>query len=61
MNKDKQKEIPAKMNLIASDRKTLIYYIKYAWKTDFITRKLEVRELPEYRADLKVDEEVSVK
>lgn len=60
MSNERDSFIPAKMNIIASNRITLVNFIKYAWKTDYITRHLEVRELPEYKSEIIVSKELLV-
>lgn len=49
------------MKLYSQDRITLINYIKYAWKTDYINHHLEVRDLPEYKDKIPIDDSLIVK
>jgi hypothetical protein len=43
--------IPAKMNIHSLNRRVLINYIRYSWKTDFMFNNLEVRDMPIYKRE----------
>ena len=41
------------MNIHCLERRTIVRLIKYGWKTDYMCKFLEVRELPMYEAGFK--------
>ncbi|EAR83397.2 hypothetical protein TTHERM_00938850 (macronuclear) [Tetrahymena thermophila SB210] len=57
----KDQNMPLKMNLICYDRKNLIYYLNYAWKTYQMYYSLEVKDLPIYQQDIKFQNKANKK
>ncbi|EGR32977.1 nd9 protein, putative [Ichthyophthirius multifiliis] len=56
-SEQKDKNMPLKMNIYTEDRKAIIDYLKYSWKTDFMFHQYEVKELPIYKYDIILDQE----
>ena len=55
LNNKKDSNMPPKMNLITDARQMLVHFLKFAWKTDYTVRNLEVRELPIYRSRINIE------
>lgn len=51
MNEKKNPNVPNKMNIHTLNRRHLVRYIVYAWKSDFLFRNLEVRDMPLYKKE----------
>jgi len=41
------------MNIHCLERRPIIRFIRFGWKTDYMYKYLEVRELPTYKAEFK--------
>lgn len=52
-NAKRPKNVPAKMNIHCLERRPIIRFIRFGWKTDYMYKYLEVRELPTYKAEFK--------
>ncbi|CAD8094965.1 unnamed protein product [Paramecium primaurelia] len=48
-NAKRPKNVPLKMNIHSLERRDLIKFIQQGWKTDYMHKFLEVRELPTYK------------
>lgn len=53
LNGKRPQNVPAKMNLHCIERRLLIKFIRFGWKTDYMFKYQEVRELPTYKAEFK--------
>ena len=51
MNEKKSISVPNKMNIYCLNRRSLVNFIRYAWKTDYLFNNLEVRDMPLYKKD----------
>ena len=47
--------MPLKMNIFTEERKSVIDYLKYSWKTDYMFDLYEVKELPVYKCSIVLD------
>ena len=61
LSEHKERNMPLKMNLICFDRKNLVYYLNYAWKTDLMYNYLEVKDLPIYKYIIPLSDKINRK
>jgi hypothetical protein len=53
MSEEKPVRVPAKMNIHCLERRYLINFIRFSWKTDFMVKRLEIRDMPVYKTEFK--------
>ena len=49
--------MPPKLNVFTEDRNTLLKYIQFAWKANYMRENQKMCEIPVYRSQITVNDE----
>lgn len=56
LSEHRDRNMPLKMNILCTNRKTFIHFLSFSWKTNIMYHDLEIKELPIYQYDISLKE-----